>query len=130
MGKGGYYKGLFLTSAIYDLVLGIIFTFFYKPVFTLLGVPLPEFAGYLSLIGVFLIVLGIGYYYIAMGDLKKNRDLIKVGTLYKFAYAIVAFFYLILGTIPHMIFAWVFGIIDLIFAVLFIECLNYTKNRR
>ena len=128
MKKKGYYKGLFLTSAVYDLILGIIFTFFYKPIFSLLGVPLPEFGGYLSLIGVFLIVLGVGYYYISRGDLVKNRDLIKVGTLYKFAYALVAFYYLFTGTIPHVIFAWAFGVIDIVFAVLFIECLNYTKR--
>jgi len=127
--KEEYYKWLFLIAAIYDIVLGIIFTFFYKPVFSLLGVPLPEFAGYISLIGVFLFVLGVGYYYIYRGGLIKNRDLIKVGTLYKFAYAGVAFFYLLLGTLPHLIFVWVFGVLDLIFAVLFIECLNYTKKR-
>jgi hypothetical protein len=130
MKKGGYYKGLFLVSAIYDLILGLIFTFFYKPVFNLLGIPLPAFGGYLSLIGVFLIVLGVGYYYLSRGDLVKNRDLLKVGILYKFAYALVAFFYLAAGTIPHVIFAWVFGVIDLIFAILFIECLSYTKRKR
>ena len=129
MEKRGYYKGLFLTSAVYDIVLGIIFTFFYKPIFSLLGIPLPEFAGYISLIGVFLFVLGVGYYYISKGDLVKNRDLIKVGTLYKFAYSGVAFYYLIAGTLPHLIFAWVFGVLDLILAVLFIECLNYTKKK-
>ena len=127
--KRGYYRGLFLISALYDLILGIIFTFFYKPVFSLLGVPLPEFTGYISLIGVFLIVLGVGYYYIYRGDLVKNRDLIKVGTLYKFAYAGVAFYYFFLGNVPHLVFVWGFGVFDLIFAVLFIECLNSTKKK-
>ncbi|MCX6746574.1 MAG: hypothetical protein NTU63_00365 [Candidatus Pacearchaeota archaeon] len=127
--KERYYKKLFLISAIYDILLGIVFTFFYKPVFSLLGIPLPDFAGYISLIGVFLIVLGVGYYYISRGDLAKNRDLIKIGILYKFAYSSVAFFYLIFDTVPHLIFVWVFGVADLIFAILFIECLKHIKKR-
>jgi len=126
--KERYYKKLFLISALYDSILGIIFTFFYKPVFSLLGVPLPSFSGYVSLIGVFLFVLGVGYYYIYKGDLAKNRDLIKVGILYKLAYCSVAFFYLIVGTIPHPIFL-AFGVADLIFAILFIECLKHIKKR-
>ena len=130
MDRKRYYRWLFLIAAIYDIGLGIIFTFFYKPVFSLLGIPLPEFSGYISLIGVFLCVLGIGYYYLYKGDLVKNRDLIKVGILYKFAYSGVAFYYLIIGTIPHLIFVWVFGVLDLIFGFLFIECLQYTKKKK
>lgn len=126
--REAYYKALFLIAAIYDIILGIGFTFFYKYLFPLLGVPVPEFGGYISLIGIFILVLGIGYYYIYKGDLIKNRDLIKIGFLYKIAYSGTAFFYLISGTLPHLIFFWIFGIIDLIFAVLFVECLIYTKK--
>jgi len=128
--KEGYYKWLFLIAAIYDIFLGIIFMFFYKPIFSLLGIPLPNFTAYISLLSVFLIVLGIGYYYISKGDLRKNRDLIKVGTLYKFAYSGVALFYLIIGALPHLAFALVFGVADLIFGLLFIECLYSTKKRK
>lgn len=129
--KRGYYKGLFLTAAIYDIVLGIIFTFFYKFVYSFLGIALPDNPCYLSLIGAFLFVIGIAYLFIYINikvNGKFNRDLIKIGTLYKFAYALVAFYYWILGTIPHIAFGAVFGVIDLVFAFLFIECLNYTKE--
>jgi len=58
-----FYKGLFLVAAIYDIFLGIIFTFFSKLVFRLLNISdmLPEFGGFISLIGAFLFVIGIAY---------------------------------------------------------------------
>jgi hypothetical protein len=61
-----YYKVLFLIASIYDIPLGIVFTFFYKFAFELLGISetLPKFGGYLSLIGAFLFVIGVAYYLI------------------------------------------------------------------
>ncbi|MBC8213249.1 MAG: hypothetical protein ISR90_04785 [Candidatus Marinimicrobia bacterium] len=128
--KEKYYKGLFLIAAIYDLTLGIIFTFFYKQAFQLIDMSdkLPVFGGYISLIGAFLFVIGIAYYLIWRGDLQQNRDLIIVGTFYKIAYATVAFVYLILGNIPHPIFAYLFGIVDIIFFILMTECILFLRK--
>lgn len=116
-----YYKALFLVAAIYDIVLGIAFTFFHQPVFDMVGVTPPD-GGYIPLLGTFLFVIGIAYYLIWRGDLHQNRDMILVGTLYKLAYASVAFVYWALGDLPHVIFGAVFGIADLIFFVLMLEC--------
>ena len=79
-----YYRALFLVAAIYDILLGVVFTFFYKPAFAWLGISaaLPQFGGYLSLIGAFLFVIGVAYYLIYRGDLAQNRDLVLVGVLY------------------------------------------------
>ncbi|HUU26229.1 MAG TPA: hypothetical protein VM123_00320 [archaeon] len=125
-----YYRGLFLISAIYDIALGIIFTFFYGFAFEFLGVPerLPEFGGYLSLIGAFLFVIGVAYYLIYRGDLQKNIDLILVGVLYKLAYCAVAFYYFAIGNIPHIIFATLFGVADFIFFVLMAECFFFIRK--
>jgi hypothetical protein len=122
--RAKYYKGLFLIASIYDIFLGIVFTFFYKFAFELLGISktLPEFGGYLSLIGAFLFVIGVAYYLIYRRDLIKNRDLIMVGTLYKLAYCAIAFFYFAIGEIPHMLFLSVFGVVDFIMFVLMGEC--------
>ena len=128
--RKGYYKVLFLIAAIYDLVLGIIFTFFYKFTFSLLGIPIPTYPGYISLIGVFLIVLGVAYYFIYRGDLVRNLDLIRVGTFYKFAYIAVVLYYWIFATIPHIIFVALFVVADLIFLILFIECILHIKKVR
>lgn len=116
-----YYRGLFLVAAIYDIVLGIAFTFFYNPVFDMLDVTPPE-SGYIPLLGAFFIVIGIAYYLIWRGDLRRNRDMILVGTLYKLAYSAVALLYWAIGDVPHVAFAAVFGIADLIFFALMLEC--------
>ncbi|MBL7052386.1 MAG: hypothetical protein ISS00_01395 [Candidatus Marinimicrobia bacterium] len=125
-----YYRGLFLFSAIYDLVLGVIFIFFFNQAFDLLkiGEKLPEFTGYISLIGAFLFVIGIAYYFIYKGDLYKNADLIAIGTLYKLAYCAIAFFYYATGNMPHIIFVALFGVLDLIMFLLMLECLLYLKK--
>jgi uncharacterized membrane protein HdeD (DUF308 family) len=128
-----YYKTLFLIAAIYDLVLGFVFMFFPRFAFGMLGIEaqLPIFGGYLSLIGAFLIVLGIAYFLISFSDLHKNRDLILVGALYKLAYCLVIFYYFFSGDLPHMVFAAVFGVADLVFFGLMAECIVYlSKGKR
>lgn len=125
-----YYKVLFLIASIYDFFLGIIFMFFYKFAFELLGISeaLPEFGGYLTLIGAFLFVIGVAYYLIYCGDLIKNRDLIMVGALYKLAYCTTAFFYFAIGEIPHMLFLSLFGVVDLIMFALMAECFIFLRK--
>ena len=122
-----YYKGLFLVATIYDLVLGIVFLFFNRQVFDMLGVPesLPEFGGFILLIGAFLFVIGIAYLLIYLGDLQRNRDLITIGALYKLAYSSIAFYCLAIGDYPHLAFITIFGVADLIFLILMTECRIY-----
>jgi hypothetical protein len=119
-----FYKGLFLVATIYDLSLGIIFTFFSRFAFQRLGITdqLPDFGGYLSLIGAFLLVIGVAYLLIYLGDLQRNRDLVSVGALYKLAYCSIAFYYFALGQIPHVIFILGFGVADFLFFILMLEC--------
>jgi len=124
-----YYRGLFLVAAIYDGVLGIAFTFFYQPVFELLDVTPPE-SGYIPLLGAFLFVIGVAYFLIYRGDLSRNRDMIFVGTLYKLAYSSVVFVYWAIGDVPHVLFAALFGIADMVFFVLMLECYLYLGRSR
>jgi hypothetical protein len=125
-----YYRTLFLTASVYDIILGIIFIFFYKSAFELLGISekLPEFGGYLSLIGAFLFVIGVAYYLIYRGDLIKNRDLILVGIFYKLAYCATTFFYFAFGQVPHMLFVSLFGVIDFIMFILMTECYIFIRK--
>ena len=125
-----FYKGLFLAAAIYDLSLGIIFTFFSAYAFQTLGIQdqLPGFGGYLSLIGAFLCVIGIAYLLIYLGDLQKNGDLVTVGALYKAAYCSIAFYYFALGQVPHIAFVTIFGIADFVFFILMLECRIYLNR--
>lgn len=122
--RNRFYKGLFLAGTIYDVTLGIVFTFFAGSAFSLFGISekFPQFPGYLSLIGAFLLVIGIAYLLIYLGDLYQNRDLITVGALYKLAYCSIAFYYFAIGNIPHILFLTLFGVADLIFFILMVEC--------
>jgi len=122
--KEKYYRGLFAIAAVYDVLLGITFTFFPARAFAALNISdkLPAFGGYLTLLGVFVLVVGIAYFLIARGDLRRNTDLILVGTLYKLAYSGTAFYYWSQGNLPHIAFAVLFGVADAVFFVLMAEC--------
>ncbi len=122
--KEKYYRGLFTIAAFYDLVLGLTFTFFPARVFAALGISdkLPAFGGYVTLLGAFVLVIGIAYALISRGDLRGNADLILVGTLYKLAYAATAFYYWAAGSLPHVAFGALFGVADAVFFVLMAEC--------
>jgi hypothetical protein len=128
--KEKYYRVLFTIAAFYDLVLGLAFTFFPARTFAALGISdkLPAFGGYLTLLGAFVLVIGIAYALIARGDLLRNADLILVGTLYKLAYAAAAFYYWWTGGLPHVAFAAVFGVADTVFFILMAEC-YFALNR-
>lgn len=125
-----YYRGLFLVAAIYDLVIGTFFLFFYPQVFAALGVPeaVPDYEGFVMLLGAFVFVIGVAYLLIYLGDLQRNRDLIAVGALYKLAYAAVAFYSLAIGDYPHLLFIAVFGIADVIFFALMAECWSSVRK--
>jgi len=119
-----YYRGLFLLAAVYDILLGIIFTFCPAQAFSALGISdrLPAFGGYVTLLGAFVLVIGVAYLLVARGDLCRNADLIFVGTLYKLAYSATAFYYWAAGSLPHVVFAALFGLADAVFFVLMTEC--------
>ena len=121
--KEKYYRTLFSIAALYDLLLGVAFTFFPTETFARLGVSdqMPAFAGYITLPGAFVIALGILYVLVARGDLQRNRDLILAGSLFKLAYAAVAIYYWAANALPHPAFA-VFGAADAVFFVLILEC--------
>src|ERR1017187_10931502 len=126
-----YYRSLFMIAAFYDLGLGLTFTFFPARAFAALNISdkLPAFGGYLTLLGAFVLVIGIAYALIARGDLLRNADLILIGTLYKLAYAAVAFYYWWTGSLPHVAFAALFGVADAVFFVLMAECWLCLKRK-
>ncbi len=129
-GREKYYKGVFFVAMLYDIILGIIFTFFFKQAFGWIGIAhkLPNYGAYLSLIGSFLFIIGVAYFLIFRGDLRRNLDLIIVGTLYKLAYFGVAIYYLIVGDYPHIIFLALFGVIDIIFFFMMLECIIFLRR--
>ena len=130
--KEKYYRSLFILAGNYDVLLGLTFTFFPARTFAALGISekLPAFGGYLTLLGAFVLVIGVAYFLIVLGDLRRNADLILVGTLYKLAYAATAFFYWAQGSLPNVAFGALFGVADAVFFVLMAECFWTVKNKR
>src|SRR5450759_1548424 len=128
--KEKYYRGLFTIAAVYDVLLGITFAFFHARAFTALSISekLQVFGGFLTLRGAFVLVIGIAYFLIARGDLRRNADLILVGTLYKLAYSATAFYYWSQGNLPHIAFATLFGVADGAFFILMAECCACLKR--
>ena len=122
--KEKYYRGLFTIAAFYDLLLGVTFTFFPARAFAALGISekLPAFGGYITLLGAFVLVIGVAYGLISRGDLLRNADLILIGLLYKLAYSATAIYYWALGDLPHIAFAALFGVGDAVFFLLMTEC--------
>jgi formate/nitrite transporter FocA (FNT family) len=104
---------------------------FAESAFAALGISnkLPAIRGYLTLLGAFVLVIGIAYVLIARGDLQRNADLILVGTLYKLAYAGTAIYYWAQGHLPHVVFGAIFGIADAVFFLLMAECWWTLKKR-
>ena len=68
-----WYRILFWAAAVYDLTLGIVFLFFYRPVFEGLGIEdtLPEHTSFLSLIAAFLFIAA---WEVATGAIQRLRD--------------------------------------------------------
>jgi hypothetical protein len=126
--KRGYYKTLYLIASIYDFMLGIIFLFFYKSVYNLLGMNIPENPAYLTFSALMITLFGILLFMIYL-DLENAKKLVILAILIKFSYVgTVFFYYLLVGAdyvdLPYRIFA----IFDLIFAGLFIESLREIKK--
>src|SRR5574341_1234685 len=112
------YRPFFLVAAAYDLVLGLVFFFFYGPIYQRLGIDLPNNTSYLPLIAGFVFVQGVSYWLVAR-NLVGNLDLVKVGALYKAIYTAVAVYYWAVGQMPHAVFGW-FAVFDFLFLLGFL----------
>ena len=119
------YKTFFLIASLYDVILGIVFFFFFVPVFRGLNVPLPENTSYLHLSAGFVFVQGVGYW-LVYRNMLRNVDLVAAGALYKAIYTLVAVYYLAIGQLPHAVFAW-FAVFDFLFLLGFIRFLMLAR---
>jgi hypothetical protein len=119
------FKLLFLIASIYDLVLGLAFFFFYKPIFGLFNITLPVYPMYLQMASAFVIAMGVGYYFIYK-NLYRNIDLVKLGIVYKIVYAgLTSYFYF--AGLANVVFLWL-ALCDFIFMIFFIMFLIQSKK--
>lgn len=125
-----YYRNLFMIAAAYDGLLGVLFLFFPERAYNSLGISekLPEFGGYIALLGAFIFVIGFAYLLISRGDLRQNLDLILVGIVYKLSYCVIAIIFAFSEQLPHWLFSVIFGGLDFTFFVLMTECYLYLRK--
>jgi hypothetical protein len=118
-------KTLFLVAALYDLILGIVFGLFFKPIYSGFGVELPNHAGYIQLAAAYIFIFGIGFLWVSRNP-QANASLISLGILMKLAFVIVTFGHLLFATIP--VFYVPFAVLDLVFLALFIMARGALKK--
>ena len=128
MERKDYYKNLFLISAIWNLIVGLVFIVLSPladSLTTMFGMEvLPSLVFYHSFFGI-VAVFGIGYYLVAR-DITKNHGIVVLGTITKLYVFILYLIYFILGYSNFL--PILFVIVDLIFACLFVEFLISFKK--
>lgn len=113
-GDSGW-RTFFLVAAVYDIVLGIGFFFAYDPLFSALGIALPNNTSYIHLTAAFVFVQGLGYWFVAQ-DPSRNEGIVKLGIVYKAVFAGLGFYYLAIDQLLHPIFL-VFAVADIGFLI-------------
>lgn len=109
------WRTFFLVAALYDIVLGVAFFLLYGPLFSALGIELPNNTSYIHLTAAFVFVQGLGYWFVYQ-EPASNRGIVKLGIVYKAVFAGLGFYYLAIGQLLHPVFL-VFAIADLAFLV-------------
>ena len=109
------WRTFFLVAAIYDIVLGVAFFVLYGPLFSALGIEMPNNTSYIHLTAAFVFTQGLGYWFVYQ-DPPANLGIVKLGIVYKAIFSGLAFYYLAIGELLHPVFL-VFGVADLLFLV-------------
>ena len=122
MMKRRFYRAVFMVVGCVDLILGFSFVFFFRGIYSLLDIQLPDKAAYVHLAAAFVFVQGLAYLLVYF-NMERNIDLVRVGAVTKAAYICVAFYHWAAGTLPHAMFV-LFGFLDLVLLLLFILCLR------
>lgn len=123
-----YYKRLYLIAGLYDFSLGFLFLFFYKNVFDLLGMNLPENPSYLTFSALMILFFGVLLFMISH-NLEGSRRLVIYSILVKFSYVTTVFYYYVFVGSDYVDPPFIlFAVFDAIFALLFIESLRFIKK--
>jgi hypothetical protein len=129
MRNAKYYKILFLIAGLWNLGAAIICwigcVFMPDMFFKMFGMPSPASLFPFHAMFWFILTFGIGYFIVSC-DITKNHGIIFVGILAKILFLIDCIITLISKEANIMLLTT--GIIDLIFAILFIEFLLKTKK--
>ncbi len=127
MERAVYSKNLFFIGAIWNWLATLSLALGYKWCFPLFKMDLPQYPVFLILFLGLASIFGLGYYWVSM-DISQNHDIVKLGIIGK----IFVFVALLSAGITGQV-AWALvggGVVDLIFAVLYIEFLISYPGKR
>jgi len=126
--KEGYYKGLYLVGALYDIILGFGFLLFYKIIYDVLGMNLPSNPAYLSMCAMMIGLYGVLLFMIYQNP-KNSRKMIIYASLIKFGFVAVVLYYWFFMGVEYVDMPFrILGGADLIFGLLFLESLKFAKR--
>ena len=125
MPKQDYYKTLFLVGAVWNWVATVSFAVGYTFMFPLFDMALPRYPVFFLLFLGLAFSFGIGYYLVSR-DIFKNHAVVIMGIVGKLIVFVGLLWAWLCGDIHFIPFSA--GIVDLLFAVLFIEFLMTVKK--
>jgi len=119
--KREWLRPFFVVAALYDIVLGALFLVAPGAIYARFGVTPANHPAYVQFAAAVVLIFGIGFWFVAQAP-ERNRDLIKLGVLFKVAYASVVLGWWFQGQMPGMFvpFAW----IDVAFIAAFLASLT------
>jgi hypothetical protein len=118
-------RGVFLSGAIFNLVVGSSLIFFFSLIQPYLGMaPVPADLKFLvDLVGVFVCAFGIAYWLLA-ADFSRYRLFAAFGAGCKLLVVVVVVFHFLAGHIGRQLLA--LSMVDLVYAILFVVVLRRT----
>jgi hypothetical protein len=123
MPKEDYYRKMFFIGAVWNWLATVPLFFGYKMILPLYGMELPRYPVFLLLFSGLCFIFGIGYYWVSR-DLSRNHDIVRLGIAGKLLVFVALSWASLTGQIH---FLWISaGIVDLVFAVLFMQFLART----
>jgi hypothetical protein len=122
-----YYKRLFFIGAIWNWGAGLLFFFWSDPIYSFFNMKTINYPGVMQLAMALVFVFGIGYYWVSK-DISMNHDIVKLGIIAKTIVFLVFSYHTLIGNMPPQL--GLSGVVDLIFAILFLEFLMNVKKIR
>lgn len=119
-----FFKLFFSVIGVYDLLLGGVFSLFYRNIYAYLNIALPNHPGYIFVPALFIISGGVGEFLIAR-NLLRNVDLAIVRLLMKLSFALAVFYsYFKYGVPPIFVLISIASSIGVIVNIYFIRWAN------
>jgi hypothetical protein len=84
--KREWLRPFFVVAALYDIVLGGLFLVAPGAIYARFGVTPANHPAYVQFAAAVVLIFGIGFWFVARSP-ERNRDVIKLGVLFKIAYS-------------------------------------------